>query len=217
VEQLGLPLRRRRPPTRDNFIVSACNEAAVRLVDTPDLWPDRRLCLVGPAGSGKSHLARVWADRVGARIWPGSEIETLRDQPVLVDDADRVRDDFALFRLFEMTAAKGALLLTGESPPREWPVSLPDLKSRLAGLTVTTLGAPDDALARDLLVNLFAERNIRPKDDVIPYLVSRVERTAPAFADIVDRIDRLATASGREITRALAAELLAEPDLFEGE
>ena len=59
--QLRLELGRSTPFRRADFIVSSANADAVRALDAWPNWHGGCLTLVGPAGSGKSHLALTWA------------------------------------------------------------------------------------------------------------------------------------------------------------
>ncbi len=125
------------------------------------------------------------------------------------DDADLApRADEALFHLINMAAAGGALLLTGRTAPSSWPVALPDLRSRLNALTVAELSEPDDAVLNGVLTKFFHERNIRPAEDVLPYLVKRMERSVPVARELVQRIDEAADAEHRSVSRALARQVL---------
>ena len=40
---------------------------ALALIESWPDWPNRIMLLVGPEGSGKSHLAAIWAEQAGAR------------------------------------------------------------------------------------------------------------------------------------------------------
>jgi chromosomal replication initiation ATPase DnaA len=60
--------------------------------------------------------------------------------------------------------------------------------------------APDDAVMAAILRARFAERSITPADDVIDYLVRRLDRSAEAASRAVERLDAL----HRPVTRALA-------------
>lgn len=206
-----------RPPAygRDSFIVSPANETAVRALDAWPKWHGGCLALVGPKGSGKTHLARAWANDARARVLQASEplspldITRLEGQPVLFEDADRGAPDETLFHLINMAgAAGGGLLLTARLPPSAWTATLPDLRSRLNALPVALLPPPDDAILEGVLSKLFRERNIKPADDLIPYLLRRIERSIPRAQDIVAKLDETADAEHKPVSRALARQIL---------
>ncbi|MEM9795320.1 MAG: hypothetical protein AAF919_02455 [Pseudomonadota bacterium] len=199
---------------RDDFMVSASNSDAVALLDRWPDWPDKRLALVGPEGSGKSHLAAIWADEVGAQILPALDLRAdaavdLAAGPLVIEDADRGVDETALFHLWNAGAAAGQrLLLTGRTRPAAWPVELPDLRSRLASLTPANIEEPDDTLLSVLLLKLFADRQLRVKPALIGYLLPRMERSFRAAAEMVDRLDRVSLERGVPLNRDLAKDLL---------
>lgn len=208
--QLRLKLKRPASFAREDFVLSPTNQEAVRALDTWPDWPGHALALVGPEGSGKTHLARVWARQVGAVVFEaGAELAALEGRPVLVEDVDRGAPDEALFHLFNMAGLKGGgLLLTARKLPAQWKTKLPDLRSRLNALTVAQLGAPDDALLREVLEKFFRERNIRPGEEVYAYLLRRIERSIPAAREVVRRLDEAADEQQRGISRVLAREIL---------
>ncbi|CAN5363818.1 DnaA regulatory inactivator HdaA [soil metagenome] len=219
-DQLRLPLKAETPAGAAAFVRSLSNAAAAGVLDR---WPDdagRVMALCGPAGCGKSHLARLWAERVGALPLVGGEAALadpleLEGRPVLLDIAQDA-DDETLFHLINLAQADGgALLLVSRPSPRRWHVSVPDLRSRLDALRVVAMDAPDDAVLAAILRARFAERSITPGDDVIDYLVRRIDRSAQAAADVVERLD----AEHRPVTRVLARQVIeageAGDDLFD--
>jgi chromosomal replication initiation ATPase DnaA len=222
--QLRFELRRALPFRREEFAVSPKNAEAVRLLDTWPHWHAGCLALVGPEGSGKTHLARVWAEDVGAALIGArtrQSLAALEGRPVLFEDADRAQDDELLFHLINMAGGDGGgLLLTARTLPSTWPASLPDLRSRLNAVTVAELPTPDGVILEGVLRKLFRERNIEPSDDLIGYLLKRIERSGPAALAIVEQLDE-AAAEGeqRPVSRALARQFLEidgeTPDLFE--
>ena len=176
-------------------------------------WPDwrggRAGALAGPPGSGKTHLAQMWATRNDAiELAPDALDDVPPDRAVLVEDADGRADEEALFHLFNRAAPGASLLLTSRSPPGLWPSRLPDLRSRLNALPVARLEEPDDAVLAAMLEKFFAERHIRPTDDVVAYLLRRIERSAGGAAQVVARIDEAADQQRRPVSRALAREVL---------
>jgi chromosomal replication initiation ATPase DnaA len=206
IRQLRLPLQREPSVKREDFVVSAANAEAVRLLDAWPNWPGGVLALVGPADSGKTHLAKAWAAAAGER-------------GALIENADSFGDDETLFHRLNDAPLSGGLLLTSRLRPIAWPAALPDLRSRLNAISVAELNEPDDALLGGVMLKLFRERNIRPAEDVLPYLLRRVERSAPAVRALVDRIDEAADQEGRAVTRAFVRQFLEiepdTPDLFE--
>lgn len=212
---MRLDLRAEPDHRRESFAASDETRALLALLDTPERWPGGALALVGPEGSGKTHLARDWAarhDAVVAGLGSGVVVPS-REGAAVWDDADRAADEEALFhRLNAAAAGRGPLLLTGRAPPREWPSRLPDLRSRLNAVLVAELPEPDDAVLEAVLLKLFRERHIRPADDVLPYLLRRIPRSVSQARAIVDRLDEAAHEERREVTRVLAARVL-EPEL----
>ena len=212
--QFRLKLDRTETFRREDFVVSPANAEAVRALDSWPAWPGGALALIGPEGSGKSHLAQTWAAAAGAAVLPAKgkvDLGELRGRPVLYEDADRdqARRDEILFHLFNMAAQAGAgLLITGRTPPSTWSTQVPDLRSRLNGAPVALIEEPDDAILESMLRKFFRERNIRPTEDVFPYLLRRMERSAPKALEMVQRLDEVADAEGRPVSRALARQIL---------
>ncbi|QUJ77072.1 chromosomal replication initiator DnaA [Sulfitobacter albidus] len=217
-QQLGLDLPARTARGRDDFLVAPCNALAVSLIDGWEGWHPRKLVLSGPPGAGKTHLAHVWAERAGAVILDAADlvdadIPTLAQGAVAVEDIPRIATQAeaqtALFHLHNLTLASGGtLLLTGTGPAAHWALPLPDLQSRIAGTLEAQIDAPDDALLAALLVKLFADRQLFPPADVVPFLLPRIERSFAAARDTVAAIDAYGLATKRPLTRALASAAL---------
>ena len=206
---------------RDDFFVSPTNALAVAMIDHPETWSGGKLALTGPAGSGKTHLAHVWASQTGARIISAADLATpeipdLASGPVVIEDVPRIANDIpvqeSLFHLHNLLLSENRLLLmTGQPSPNHWAMTLPDLQSRVQGAANAVLSSPDDALLSAVLAKLFADRQIAPKPDVIPYLVTRIDRSFDAAAKVVDLLDRASMDQARSLSRNLAAETLANP------
>ncbi len=126
---------------------------------------------------------------------------------VLFENADRHASDDDLFHLFNMADGGTSLLFTARSEPAAWTSNLPDLRSRLNAILVAALEPPDDVILMAVLRKLFRDRHIRPTDEVYPYLLRRIERSVQAAKDVVCRLDELADAQSREVTRNLARQL----------
>jgi len=217
--QLRLELRRPTSFRREDFIISPTNAPVVQAVDAWPHWHAGCLALVGPAGSGKSHLASGWARRAGAVVLEAGGPNPLvlgdlrADTPLLIENAHLGVPDEALFHMINRAGAQGCgLLLAARTPPATWSAELPDLRSRLNALTVALLPEPDDEVLEGVLRKLFLERNIKPSDELISYLVKRIERSIPYAGWIVDRLDELAGPEHKPVSRALARQILENED-----
>jgi chromosomal replication initiation ATPase DnaA len=214
--QLALALGHHTSFAREDFLEGPSNEAALRLIERWPDWPDRLIVVAGPEGSGKSHLAAIWADAVGARFLAARSLAeanlpaALSTGALVIEDvAGDALDERALFHLINLAREEGAfVLVTAATAPSGWTLRLPDLASRLRALPVVELGPPDDALLRALMVKLFADRQLAVDESLVGYLVNRIERSFAAARSVVERLDREAMRLHRPVTRALAAEIL---------
>lgn len=218
-KQLPLPLPHRPSLDGEDYLVAPCNEDAVRWIDRWPDWPGPSLAVAGPAGSGKTHLASVWAAVSGARFMDPDEVNgpegglAPAEGPLIIDDADRLMgqgaQEQALFHLLNgLHGTKGRLMLTGSAPPTRWQVKLADLRSRLNAIPVAEIGPPDDALIAALVVKLFADRQLRISGDAVRFLTARMERSFEAASRLVESIDRRALAEQRAVTIPLIRDIL---------
>lgn len=211
---------------RGDFFVAPSNALAFQMLEEWQDWPARKLILIGPAGAGKSHLAAIWQESAGAlevtaNTLRDADIPALAAQKVVVEDIDRLALDAhqqeALFHLHNALSAAGrALLLTARTPPRDWPLTLPDLQSRLAAIPTCRIGAPDESLLAAVLVKQFGDRQIAVPPNVITYLTSRMERSLATARNLVAMIDEIALSEKRAVSRKLAERVLETLDKAQG-
>jgi chromosomal replication initiation ATPase DnaA len=215
--QLVLDLAHRQALGEEDFLVSSSNAAAIELIDAWPHWPHPAAVVVGPRGSGKSHLANVWRLRSAAHLVPAAEltdavVAALAERSaVVVEDLDRgASDERALFHLLNRARESGVfVLLTSRAAPGDMTFDIPDLRSRLRALPVVELQPPDEAVLKAVLVKLFCDRQLNVEPAVIEYISVRMERSMEAASRVVAAVDRLALAMHRKVTRPLAAEALA--------
>lgn len=217
--QLALDLGHRPALGRDDFLVAPCNAEAVAWLERWPDWPAHALAVFGPPGSGKSHLLAAFASHhgLGQVVSTQGSLLTVEAVPklvvhasvVMVDDLDHLADETALFHLWNLTKETGRwLVLAGRAAPARLRIRLPDLASRLAATPAVGIGAPDDALLAAILVKQFADRQLRVGEDVVTYILGRMERSFAAARQVVEALDSASLARRRAITVPLARAVL---------
>lgn len=216
--QLALDLGHRPALGRDDFLVAPCNAEAVAWLERWPHWPSHALALFGPAGSGKSHLLAAFAQHHGAEAVTVQAADLAPEavpgvvaaaKVVMVDGLDALAQEAALFHLWNLTKETGRwLLLAGREAPARMPIGLPDLRSRLSATPAVGIGVPDDSLLAALLVKQFADRQLRVGEDVVSYILGRMERSFAAARAVVEALDNASLAERRAITVPLARAVL---------
>ena len=214
IQQLAFDLPPNVRLEAQDFFVTSANEQAYAMVCAPQAWPDGKLALVGPVGSGKTHLARVFAAQTGARVILASDIAVdapLPDTALVVEQGDTLApsgEEWLFHAHNHLRAAGLPLLLTGQTAPARWNIALPDLASRLSATTTVTILDPDDDLLSVVLLKHFADRQLVPQPEVVTYLLNRLPRSFDAIARSVDALDRAALAQGKPLTRPFVRSVL---------
>jgi len=217
-EQLVLPLPVRTARGRDDFFVAPCNALAVQQLDNWQDWSHGKLALVGPHGSGKTHLVHVWAAQTGADILDAKSLNAdISAEAVVVEGADKIAGNAAaqeqLFHLHNAcNAAQRPLLLTGQTAPARWGIELPDLVSRLSAIQIANLEPPDDTLLSMILIKLFNDRQVSVGPKLIAYLVNHMGRSYADAIALVAKLDTAGFSRKRRLTVNLAAQILADSD-----
>ena len=221
--QLALELGHTPAHGAADFLVGEGNALAHGRIMAFPHWSEPVTLLVGPAKSGKSHLARIFADRSGARFAGTNELEALATQggqgPLIVEDVDRLDyDEAGLFHLLNQSLREQRpILLTAREDVANWPLATDDVRSRARRATAFTLELTDDIQLSQMFVKLFGDRQIKVDPKIIFYLVARMERSAEEVVLLADLMDRLALAKGTAITRSIAADALDRRRAYRGE
>ena len=128
---------------------------------------------------------------------------------VIEDVVDGKLDEAALFHLMNaVREGEGYCLITSRTLPSRWDVGLADLRSRLTATQMVELHEPDDALLRQVMMKLFADRQLLVEPRVIDFCMTRMERSLEAAGRLVDAIDIEALSRRSKISRAMAITAL---------
>ncbi len=221
--QLVLDLPLRQALGRDDFLVTRSNSAAVELIDQWPNWPTYGAIIIGPPGSGKSHLVEVWRQKAAAELLSAKKLtlESMVQNSCLAIEVHGLFDERNLFHVLNVAKTKSQhVLITAQTAPSQWDLKIPDLISRLKALPVVTILAPDDALLRGVLVKHFADRQISVDESMVNYILLRMPRSLEAARAIVTQIDQQALIERAEITRPFISRVMTDfsnPEFFNPE
>lgn len=219
-KQLSFDLPVKTALGREDYFVSDANRLAVDALEDWQEWPNRKMILTGPAGSGKTHLLRVWAEQSDGLVISADELSqanipelVAKSNDIAIEDAQQVAGDIqaehALFHLHNLIFEEGGhLLLSAATPPSAWPITLADLASRMQACSVVSVASPDDALLAAVMVKQFNDRQLSPAPEVIDFLLLRTERSFESVRQLVDFLDRAALEQQRTITIPFARTVL---------
>ena len=203
LKQLSLPITWAFSKKRKDFVVSDCNRYAFEWLEK---WPfkikDNFVCMVGEKGSGKTHLSRIWAERLGADIinanndvfnkWYNIISSENVQKYFVLDDADLIKDDILLFYIYNTIKEKNAyLLMTSVDFPNKWDLKFNDIKSRLSTLNIIRIQKPNELVIISIIEKMLLQRGIIAKENVIEYIANRIERSYESMNYWVNRLDSL--------------------------
>lgn len=213
--QLPLDLTHAPSLARDDLVVGASNNLAIGALDSWPRWPHPVAMLIGPPGSGKTHIAAVWAAQANAEIFRPGWVPAARGFALLIEDVDRAgfdeRDVFAAVNAARL--GEGSVLLTSRDGIGQLPIQLPDLRSRLGAATLLAISLPDEELLIGVLSKLFADRQIEMDPKLLIYAAARMERSLSFANRFAERIDKAALASKGKVSRALVQQVLTEMEV----
>lgn len=221
LQQIPLDFQTRPAMGRDDFFIGTENQDAVNWIDMWPNWPAPALILSGPAASGKSHLAAVWQDRSGAHIVNAADLSdqsaedmAAQSETLIIDNLDvwiGDRDaETTLFHLYNIAKEnEHSLLLTMRSSPTHLDFAVADLASRLRAAPLAMIHPPGDDLLAPILIKHFYDRQLQVGQDVISYILPRMERSFSATRDLVKRIDQAALAEKKAVTIPLVRRVMA--------
>ncbi len=189
-----IPLNLRPEPVYDfeNFIESASNRDALKIVQAWPNWPSAALLLLGPQGSGKTHLGCAWA--------------ACHAGVVFIDNAQH-QEETALFDMINRALSGDIAGLLLASSVIFTP-NMPDLRSRLNAMPKAVLQDHDEDSLEPVLRHLFAQTGREVSKDVVAFMLENTDRSISALRNLVSELDIAAGAAKTDVTKYFVSRYL---------
>lgn len=178
----------------------------------------------GAEAAGKSHLLQAICERAGDRaaFVPLATLDTahagmlqgLESRDIVcLDDLQHVAGDSdwerALFVLYnELKQHDGQMVVAASMSPRNCPIALPDLASRLSQLPTYNLRPLADENLVAALILRAGQRGLVLPEETAAYLLRRTRRDMKSLYTLLDRLDREALRAQRNLTVPFVREIL---------
>lgn len=193
----------------DDFISCSCNSDTHRAIYHTDLWPDKRLLILGERGSGKTHLVNIWANAHGAEVIDGSVTPSFT-RPLAIENIDRIEDEKLLFHHLNSAHQHGLpILMTARTLPK---YQLPDLNSRINSCYKSIIKDPSMELLKVILLKSLCDRQLKIGNDILDYIAVRMERKFSYIQKLVTQLDQASAKEKRNITIPFVRKIIEQLD-----
>ena len=185
-----LPLSWRPLLDDASFCVGETNDEAFQWIQAR-MWPVKHLNLYGPKGSGKTHLASLWARKENAVWLPCPHESFISPQGKYILDLTHFSVNQKELRTFlEEVHYRSAQCLWLSHVPLHFHETEPALKSRLSTFLCVKIQEPDDSLLLDVMKKAFKDVGLIACPSVLEFLIKRMERSFAAIKTTTETIYR---------------------------
>ena len=215
MQQIAFPLGSSDAYDSSEYIKSSSNSLVYKAISSwPTNWGvepySKTLIIQGPKSSGKTFLAKKWAEQSGAlfikKIHALTENMLTDHQAFIIDGFDSTWDEEKVLHHFNTIHENGKYLLINST--RIPKIKLPDLASRIKSSNRIDIGMPDDELMQMLIFKLFSNYSIVISSEVINYLINSLPREFSKIITSVKDINEFALQHKRKITVPLVKQAL---------
>ena len=223
-KQMALPLSFKTIKNRENFIVSKCNEEAVRLIENSSFWQNKRkinsipaAIIFGPKGSGKTHLSYMFKEHNRCEYLSSLSSFNLdkieEGKKFILDDfipGEKYPSELVMHFLNRIIYQDSSALFLSNLSPAIMNWELDDLNSRIRSLMCSEIKLPDDVLLYSFMVKYSNDKKLFIKDNQIIYILERLERNFDSVISFIDMLDIYSLEMKKKISYKIIKTLFSE-------
>lgn len=218
-EQLTIKMPQKYFFGREDFMVTKSNLEALAFIDEFIKSKQRIGLIVGPPGSGKSHLIKIFMNSIKTRLskiinFPNNNLfnEFEKNEYIIIEDIHSINIKFSeedlLHAINISKETNKSLIMTSRIPISRFEIKLTDLRSRLESISVANIEEPDDELMKSIILKMLRDRQLIVNPTIIEFLMKRLERTYLEINRTIDLIDKYALEKGKKVSISLIREIL---------
>ena len=212
--QLALPLTLKTLKNRENFLVSKCNQSAVKLIDNIDSWKNSKrinsipaILIHGPPGCGKTHISSIFEQQNSCITLSSIITKDIRlaekGNNFIIDNffpGTSFSPEIVMHFLNEVTYNSGSVLFLSRFSAFDMQWELDDLNSRLRSIMSCEIKLPDEILLYSFLAKYADDKKLILTDKQCIYIIERVERSFETIIKIIDNLDRVSLEIKKKLT-----------------
>ena len=220
--QMALPLSFKTIKNRENFIVSNCNEEAVRLIENSFLWQNKSkinsipaAIIFGPKGSGKTHLSQIFKEYNICEYLSSLtnfNLDQIKEgKKFIIDDfvpGNNYPSELVMHFLNRIIYQDSSALFLSNLSPAIMNWELDDLNSRIRSLMCSEIKLPDDVLLYSFMVKYSNDKKLFINDNQIIYILERLERNFDSVISFIDRLDIYSLETKKKINYKIIKKIL---------
>ncbi len=199
-----------------DFFVSSNNFSAYKLIESWPNWPGKWVNIIGPTGSGKTHLSKILEKKI-KRLKVIDEtnvnekiISELRNFDCLIIDnfKNKIEDKLLYSILNQSKQLENFIVINSKLQLNKFEIKLKDLKSRFNSFIFIGIDLPTDDLLQVIISKSFSDKQINLNPKVSEYIVKNVDRSYEKMFKFLSDLDEFSLSSGKSININLIKKVL---------
>ena len=199
-----------------DFFVSSNNFSAYKLIESWPNWPGKWVNIIGPTGSGKTHLSKILEKKI-KRLKVVDEtnvndeiISELRNFDCLIIDnfKNKIKDKLLYSILNQSKQLENFIVINSKLQLNKFEIKLKDLKSRFNSFIFIGIDLPTDDLLQVIISKSFSDKQIYLNPKVSEYIIKNVDRSYEKMFKFLGDLDELSLSSGKSININLIKKVL---------
>ena len=199
-----------------DFFVSSNNFSAYKLIESWPNWPGKWVNIIGPTGSGKTHLSKILEKKI-KKLKVVDEtnvnekiISELRNFDCLIIDnfKNKIEDKLLYSILNQSKQLENFIVINSKLQLNKFEIKLKDLKSRFNSFIFIGIDLPTDDLLQVIISKSFSDKQINLSPKVSEYIVKNVDRSYEKMFKFLSDLDELSLSSGKSININLIKKVL---------